>query len=292
MESTTESWVRWRYQRLLPLAGSSVIAGSAYAALVAAVELRRNARRRAVAVQRIARWSSGGDQRLARAIYHRSLLSEAREEADSARFMHDPAALGRWLPEEVARCVGGPIVLASLHLGSPVLGFVALQRRCALDVRAMVRGLDDANPMRDPKRRWGSRKVAWVRDVTAGGVLGADAAAVGAARDHLLAGQAIFAALDVPGDVVSRSATVTMHGERLLFSSGVVRLAALTRSTIVPLVAVGGARLRLHYGTPIRAFDHPDPVAAIFAELGGLIDRFPGEWWMWPFLQTATEQPA
>jgi lauroyl/myristoyl acyltransferase len=222
-------------------------------------------------------------------VYRSALESEAREEADSARFMRDRGAFERWLPDAPPPEIDGPVLYVSLHLGSPVLGFLYLRTRGRLDVRAMVRDLDPQNPMRDAKRSWGMRKLAWVREVAGGGILAADGAAVGVARDHLLAGGAVFAALDIPGDVVTRSAEVSFHGERVLFSSGIVRLAELTRSTIVPMVALGGAhRMRVHFAPVVDPGAVDDPFAAAFAPLLEFVDRFPGEWWMWPFLHPAT----
>jgi hypothetical protein len=262
------------------------LAGHTYARIVAQVELRRDPRRSEIAVERLMRWRNIS-RREALTIYRTSLVSEAQEEADSARFMRDEDAFARWLPANETPAIQGPVLFASLHLGSPVLGFLYLRSRCPLDVRAIVRNLDDANPMLTPKRQWGERKIAWVRDRAGGGIIGADATAVAEARQHLLDGQAIFAAVDIPGDVVSRTADVRVCGELLRFSSGIVRLAALTRSTVVPMVALGGGtRMRVHFGSPIAAYRERDALQAVFAELVRFIDRFPGEWWMWPFVRS------
>jgi len=276
----------WRYRRGLPLLARGPVGGRIYARLVARAGGAHAVERRRAAVARLVRWY-GVDARRAAAIHRACLLSEAQEEADSLRFMHDPGAFERWLPRDVPALPAGPVVLAGLHLGSPVLGFLALRRRGVRDVHALVRALDDGNPMQDEKRRWGEEKLAWVRSVGRGGIFGTEPAAIAAARDHLCAGNAIFAALDVPGDVVGRSAVVEMHGERLLFASGVLQLARLTRSTVVPMVALGSPRgLRLRFGAPIAPGG--DPAAATFAALGDFVDRFPDEWWMWPYLRAAS----
>jgi hypothetical protein len=280
-----DAWGRWRYEHLLPRAARSPLAGRAYARLVARVELWRDPRRREVAIRRIARWR-GLSLPEAERIFRASLVSEAQEEADSVRFMCDDAAFRRWLPDPaLVPPVSGPTIFASLHLGTPVLGFLYLRGACPLDVRAIVRGLDDANPMIPAKRRWGERKVAWLHEQARGGILGVDAVATAAARDHLRAGKAVFAALDIPGEVASRTAEVEIGGERLRFSSGVVRLAELTGSTVVPMAALGGGeRMRVYFGPPIRASASADACQAIFAELVRFIDRFPEEWWLWPLV--------
>jgi hypothetical protein len=280
-----DAWGRWRYERLLPRAAGSALAGRAYARLVARVEVWRDPHRRRVAVERIARWRGLSLPEAGR-IFHASLVSEAQEEADSARFMRDDAAFRRWLPDAgLVPPVSGPTIFASLHLGTPVLGFLYLRGACRLDVRAIVRGLDDANPMIPGKRRWGERKVAWLCEQAGGGILGVDAVATAEAREHLRAGKAIFAALDIPGEVASRTAEVEIGGERLRFSSGVVRLAELTGSTVVPMAALGGGeRMRVHFGPPLQASASADACQAIFAELARFIDRFPDEWWLWPLV--------
>lgn len=279
-------WASYRYNRLLPWAGRSRLSGVAYSEIVAQVEVRRDLQRRDVAVNRIAR-ARRISERAASRIYHASLRSEAQEEADSVRFMRDGDAFERWLPEEAPPFGDEPVLYATLHFGSPVLAFLYLRSR-GNDVRALIRGLDDENPMLDPKRRWGARKVAWVRELARGGIVGADTAAVGAAREHLLDGKSVFAAVDIPGDVVSRTSKIDFYGEQLVFSAGIVRLAALTRSRVVPMVALGGGRrMRAHFGRPIDPNACADPMGAVFAELGQFIDRYPGEWWMWPFVRPA-----
>ncbi len=284
--SLLEGWrTRVRYDALLPVAGSSRRVGRLYAEACASMDLAADGERAGVAVERIRRWTglSGAD---AREAYRGALASEAQEEADSAFFRRHPEAFDRWLPggSEIPR-PAGPVVYATLHFGHPVLSCVYLQRNGGGDVRPIIRGLDDTNPMADPKRGWGQRKVGWVRDLLDGAVFGVDAVATARAREHLLDGGAVFAALDVPGDVSDRTSEVEVAGERLRFSTGVVSLAQMTRSTIVPVVAVGGAqKMAVHFGRSVAATGS-DSFSAVFAELARFIHRFPHQWWLWPFVQ-------
>ncbi|MDG2308854.1 MAG: hypothetical protein P8R42_30090 [Candidatus Binatia bacterium] len=275
---------RLRYDLLLGWAGHGRGLGRTYAAAVARADLALDAARTRVAVERIQRWT-GMSAAAARGTYYSSLVSEAREEADSALFMRDPGAFARWLPDatDVPR-PEGPVLYATLHFGHPVLSCVYLRRCAGIDVRPIIRGLDDGNPMADPKRGWGQRKVGWTRDLLDGAVFGVDGLATVRAREHLLNGGAVFAALDVPGDVSDRSSTVDVGGERLRFSTGVVSLAQMTRSTIVPVVAVSGTeQMGVRFGTPVVSTDG-DPFPEVFAELSRFILEDPGEWWLWPFV--------
>lgn len=278
-----EAWAAWRYDTFLPWAGRNRAAGRMYTELVAQVETWRDSSRRIVATDRIRRWLKVSWPTALR-IYLRSLESEAREEVDSMRFMTDEAEFDRWLPSGTEAFDPGPTLFATLHLGSPVLAFAYLKRRSNLDVRVIIRDLDALNPMESAKIRWGIRKVAWVRHLAAGGVLSSTASATAEAREHLLAGGAIFAAIDIPGNVVSRTSNIQVHGERLRFSSGIVRIAELARSKIVPVIALGGGRtMRIHFGTPIEA-RAPNAFEATFRQLVGFIERYPGDWWLWPLV--------
>jgi len=282
------TWAEWRYGKLLRHAATGRPAGRVYAGIVSQVELIRDVERRRVATARIAR-ARRISSRAALGVYRRSLFSEAIEEADSARLMRDREALARWLAPDAPPRIDGPVLYASLHLGTPVFGLLYLQNRLSHGVCAMVRNLDDGNPMVDAKRRWGERKMAWLRETTGGAIVGADSTAVTIAREHLLAGNAVFAAIDVPGDVVSRSTTVDLFGERVAFSSGIVRLATLTESTIVPMIALGGERMKVYFGSRVRSADPDDAMLRTFGELKRFIDQFPGEWWMWPYVRPADD---
>ncbi len=291
MLSRDGSRARLRYELLLPMAGWGRGLGQAYAEACASLERRSDPERMRVAVDRIMRWT-GLEKRDAREAYRGAILSEAQEEADSAYFRRHRAAFECWLPDggDVPRPTG-PVVYATLHFGHPVLSCVFLRRRAGIDVRPIIRGLDDANPMADPKRAWGQKKVAWVRELLDGAVFGVDGVSAVRAREHLLAGEAVFAALDVPGDVSDRTSVVDVAGERLRFSTGVVALAQMTRATIVPMVARSGRRkMIVEFGRPVSAAVS-DPFAEVFAELARFIRRFPQEWWLWPFVERAGGDP-
>lgn len=278
---------RFRYDVLLPLAARSRRFGAVYAGLCGRAELAADGGRARVAIERLQRWT-GVPEAKAREAFRRSLSSEAQEEADSAFFQAHPEALDRWLPGSVdIPRPSGPVVYATLHFGHPVLSCVFLQRCGGIDVRPIIRGLDDANPMADPKRGWGQRKVSWVRDLLDDGVFGVDAVSTARAREHLLGDGAVFAALDVPGDVSDRTSTVSVAGEHLRFSAGIVSLARMTGSTIVPVVARSGRdAMVVEFGRPVSA-GVEDPFAVVFSELSGFIQRHPEEWWLWPFLNPA-----
>jgi hypothetical protein len=286
--SLASRWSELRYERLLPLAARSRAWGRRYATLVGGVELARDGRRRRAAIARIARWLDVS-RAAARRIFRASLVSEAREEADTAFFMRDRDALLRWLPDRVEAPAGErPMVYLTMHFGSPVLAWVFLRERCSLDVRIIIRELDAANPMAGAKRRWGERKLVWLRELSGVDHLMTDGASVARAREHLLATGPLFAAIDVPGEVVARSSVVSMAGDRVSFSSGMLSLARMTGCTFQPVVAISRPeRMAVHFGRAIEPVAGADPTAAVFAELEGFIRRFPGEWWLWPYVGPA-----
>ena len=282
------AWSRFRYDRLLPGAARSRAAGRHYARLVGRVEFAADRTRRRTAEARLTRWL-GVSPSSAAGLFRRSLVSEAREEADSAYFMRHPDALLRWFPDRVEMPrVAGPTVFATLHLRHPVLAYAFLRRARGLDVRVVIRGLDDANPMADPKRRWGERKIAWLRELVGVDFLGTDTGSIARAREHLVAGGSLFAAIDVPGEVVARASVVEVCGERLALSAGVIALARMTRSRVLPMIALGHPeRMGVHFGGAVEAGPASDPMGAVFHELEGFIRRFPDEWWLWPYVGDA-----
>ncbi len=292
MLSRDGSRARLRYDLLLPAAGMGRGVGQVYAEACASLECRAAPARMGVAVERIMRWT-GLEKREAREAYRGAIASEALEEADSAYFRRHPDAFDRWLLEgsDVPR-PHGPVVYATLHFGHPVLSCIYLRRHGGRDVRPIIRGLDDANPMADPKRIWGQKKVGWVRDLLDDAVFGVDGVSTARAREHLLAGEAVFAALDVPGDVSDRTSVVDVGGERLRFSTGVVSLAQMTQATIVPVVARSHRkRMIVEFGDPVDAAG-PDPFVRVFSELSRFIRRFPQEWWLWPFVERVGDADA
>jgi hypothetical protein len=282
-------WAALRYGPLLALAARSRRAGRHVAAAIAAVELGIDRARRETAGQRIARWLDLSPAE-ARRVFRASLTSEAQEEADSAYFMGHPHALVPAFVRAGEPPHRGGTIYATFHFGSPVLTYLYLRVGRALDVVAVERKLTATNPMAAPKRRWGARKVAWVERFTGRPMLDVDAATMARARERLLDGGALYAAVDVPGDVVGRAATATLLGERIRVSSGVTTLARLARAPLQPVVAISRAdRFDLHYGTPIEPGPEAQTLAALMEALATLLRSFPGEWWLWPYVTPARE---
>lgn len=281
-----ETWPELRYGPLLRSAAASRAAGRRYAHLVAAVELL-DARRRRAALARIERWLATTPRRALR-IFHASLVSEAREEADSAFFMRHPLELDGYLPAPGALPrPDGPVLYATLHLGSPILAYLFLRTVARTDVRAIGRRLDERNPMPPAKRRYGLAKEAWLRRLAGVELVAPSAHAMIGVRDHLLDGRHVLAALDVPGDVVAHSTRLDVAGEEVAFSAGAVRIARLAQARVVPLVALAARDgLRLHAGPPL-ATSRADATVDVLRALLGFVHRFPDEWWLWPYVRAA-----
>lgn len=283
-------WPTLRYGTLLARAGRSRRAGRAYARAVALRELAADPARRRVARARIERWC-GVTGSTAIAVYVRALASEAREEAEAAWFMGDAARLPRMFDDASRSLAVEPgSVVATLHLGSPVLGFVHLSRFLGVVGRAVGRELDDSNPMPAAKRAWGTRKEAWVRDVVGAPFYGTDARALVAARDDLGRGRSVYAAVDVPGDVVARSGTVELCGERVVLSGGMLTLARLAHAPVQLVVTVLDGGLYRHEPCPPIPPGPEDAVArAIAAQASDLVRRHRDQWWLWPFVVPARD---
>ncbi len=295
-------WSALRYGRLLPSAGASQAAGRAYAALVGLVEFIRDPGRRRVACRRVERWI-GCSSAEARRTFRAALVSEAHEEADSVYFANHEAALQRLLTTRTlvravdaadARPMGGATregagtLFATLHFGSPILGYLALRPALGADCTLVARPLDAANPMPAAKLAYAAVKVAWVERVSGEAFLGTDGPSVARARERLLAGRDLFTPIDVPGDVVGRRTTVSFFGERMLFASGAMTLARLAGATVRPIVARRvGEGLALEVGRAIAPGEDAATLAAGLDELAAFIRATPGEWWMWPYLRTA-----
>jgi len=282
------TWPQVRYAALLPLTRRDRRAGGLYARLVGAVEYARDGRRRRVAVERIAR-AFDLSAAAAAAVFRDSLVSEAREEADTIYFMHRPETTLR--RAFVADACGGreraaPAVYATLHFGSPILCYLYLRLVRDVPVDLIGRRLDDANPMPSAKRSYGMRKVAWVERLAGRPFVDVDAASMARMRERLLDGASAFAAVDVPGDVVARRTTTELFGERITLSAGVATLAKLARVPVQPIVAISEpAGIRIHYGEAIEITN--DDGAALGARMTALIARWPSEWWMWPYVSRA-----
>jgi hypothetical protein len=281
------AWAACRYRWLLPWSARSRRAARRYARIVGRVELLRDRARRARARERITRWL-GCPPAEADRLYRASLTSEAQEEADSAWCMRHPHAWAEtFRPPRDEPAAHGPTIYVTLHFGSPILAYLYLRCRRGLDVRVIVRPLSAANPMPAAKRAFAERKLAWVAAAAGDAPLATDGAGTACARDHLVGGGSLFAAVDVPGDVVSRAAVVAPFGERILVSSGMVTLARLTGASLQPIVAVRrGDALALRYGTNIPAGVDAATLAMTFRELGTFIADDPGEWWLWPYVVT------
>jgi hypothetical protein len=281
-------WESCRYGRLLAWTARSRIACDVYASLCGFVEERSDPDRRRAAVDRIQRWL-GVDELRASAIFRSTVRSEAREEADVSWLMHHPRELA-----EAFRIVagelppGGPAIWATLHLGSPNLAFVYLRTVLGRDVQIVGRPLDETNPMPDVKRSWGHRKVGWLERVTEAPFLGTSAEAMAVARSRLLQGGSIFVLMDTPGDIVSRSVTLELFGERVRIAAGVLVLARLVGVPIQPVVAISrGARIEMRFGRPIEPGGTVAPTEAVASEMAAILREFPGEWWLWPYLPAA-----
>lgn len=281
-------WQSLRYGRLLPWTARSRLAAEAYARLCAAVDYRLDPTRARAGVDRIGRWT-GVDARRAGTIYRAALRSEAREEADVSWYMHHPGALADAFrvhgPEPAA---DGPVIWATLHLGSPNLAFVYLRRIRGVDVRIMARPLDDSNPMPASKRDWGRRKVGWLEEASGTAFLGTSPEDLAVARSRLTSGTGLYVLFDVPGDIAARSADVTLMGERVRIAGGIFVLAGLANVAIQPVVAVRrGAHVDVHYGRRIEPVGKRIPIAEVERELSAAIERWPDEWWLWPYLPPA-----
>lgn len=283
---TGEAWTPWRYGRLLPVAARSLRLGAAYAALVAAVEWRRDPLRRAIACRRIERWLDASPARAA-AIFRGSLGSEAREEADCALLMRRPAALAEMFarPLDLTRADASTIYVG-LHLGSPVLGYLYLCRHLVPDLALIARGIDPANPMPEAKRRFAVAKVAWTEAEAGRPFYETDGTAMLGVRRHLRAGHPLYMLADVPGDAVGRSAPSILFGEAVRLAAGLPTLARIAGSAVQTLVVT-----RDRDGLAVRAGARLESATvtmpAVLDALAPFIRAYPEQWWMWPYLPAA-----
>mgnify|MGYP000187149869 CR=1 FL=1 len=287
-DALARRWEVARYRWLLPLTTVGGGTGVVYSRLCAHVERALDAHRRAVAVERIARWLEVAPVR-AQDIYFDALCSEAREESDSRRLVAGrtglPTMCATLAPEPVH---SGPVIWATLHFGSPVLAYLHLRRARGLDVQIVGRPLDDDNPMSDAKRAWGRRKVAWLERQSGLPLLGVSAEATSLARTRLLKGGSICVLMDVPGDVVARSVTLSLCGERVSLAAGIFLLAGMVGVPVLPIAVVHrGGRFELHYGRPIAPSPGRVPEADVARALAAFLLTMPGEWWLWPYLPSA-----
>ncbi|HEY8516268.1 MAG TPA: hypothetical protein VIS07_12200 [Candidatus Binatia bacterium] len=281
-------WDRLRYGPLLRLASASPAGARLFAALASHVEHRRDPERRRVAEDRIMRWLGATPSEAAR-IFRAGLYSEALEEADSARWMR----LERPPVEEVelagfSRQGGRPRIYGALHAGSPVHAYLAMRARDEPDVRIIARELDERNPMPRAKLAFAMRKVAWVERMAGTRFIDTDASAILLARDHLLAGRPLFAAIDVPGDVVARAGRVSLFGEPVLIAAGVFHLAAMTGADMQLVVSMRrGDGFVARCRPPIEGKSVDELLAAMAREMEAVIREQPGELWFWPYFVAA-----
>lgn len=286
---TDTTWERFRYGPLIRSASRGESIGRVYAAIVAWVEWRREANRRRVAEERIARWVGTSSREAAR-IFRGSLYSEALEEADSARLMRSSGL--PTMPIEVKGLASReerPRIYASLHAGSPVLAYIGLRAQFEPEARIIARELDENNPMASSKRRFARRKVAWVEATCGARFFKTDAEAILEARQHLIAGRPLFAAVDVPGDVVSRADRTLLFGEQVVLASGIFRLAAMTGADMQLVVSARGKRrVLVDCGRPINGSDTLALQDAMLAQMEEAIRRWPDEFWFWPFFVSST----
>lgn len=280
---TGDPWARWRYGRLLPIAATSLRAGDAYAALVAAVEARRDPARAAAAEKRVQRWLSLAPDE-ARRVFRRTLRSEAREEADSAYFMRHPRALDAAFAAPLGLAPPtGPELYVGLHLGSPVLGYLNLRARVAPELALIARDLDPANPLPEAKRRFAVAKVAWTEARAGRPFFATDAASMLGVRAHLRAGKPLYLLADVPGDAVGRVEACTLFGETVRLGAGLPTLARIAASPVQTLAVTREAHgLRVHVGPRLAAGTITMP--AVLEALSPFIRAHAGQWWMWPYL--------
>ena len=284
-------WTTLRYARLLPLAARGLRRGAAYAALVAAVEWRRDPDRRTVACGRIARWLGASAADAAR-LYRRALRSEAREEADCAFLMRHADALVRFFPRDLPLAAeDGPVIYATLHLGTPVLGYLCLRAGVAPELALVARALDPANPLPEAKRRFAVGKVAWVEATAGRPFFATDAASMLRVRTHLRAGRPIFVLADVPGDAVARSAACTLFGERVRLASGIATLARVAASPVRTLAVTREANgLVVRAGPRIAGGGRDDRLLGdVLDALAPFIRAHADQWWMWPYLPPAID---
>lgn len=289
--SSDSLWERLRYGPLLARAARGTREACRFARLVARVEYGLDSERRRVACARIRRWLGVTASEAAR-LYRASLYSEALEEADTARLMRLsggvdlPIEIRGWSPRG-----GRPRIYGALHAGSPVFAFMGLRAQHEPHARIIARELDDQNPMARVKHEFARRKVAWVEDSSGARFFDTDATSILAAREHLLAGRPLFAAVDVPGDVVDRDHPVRLFDESVVLAEGIFHLAAMTGADMQILRSVHrGGRILVDCRPPIEGADAATLMQGIAAEMEAVIREQPEEFWFWPFFVGADRE--
>ncbi len=297
-----DPWTDLRYGRLLPLAARSRRLGRAYARIAAAVELRRDPERRAVACARITRWT-GQEDDAARLTYVRALRSEALEEADASYFMRrtdrlDAACRGPGPAGPAQGEVGpvcpsnalGPSIYVSLHFGSPLLLFLALRRVRRLPVAAIARPLENNEALAPAKLAYAERKVRWSDEAAGCPFLGTDAHSMLRARAQLRSGGSLYVLADVPGDRVARHTRVDMLGEIVSVAAGIESLARMGARWIRPLVMVDRGGTLCVAERPALEVAGGLTMAEVLATLVPFVAEEPGEWWLWPYVHPVVQR--
>jgi hypothetical protein len=279
-----DSWEHLRYGPLLRSAGTNPRAGRLYEKLVANVEWRADPARRDIATLRIAD-TLHCDRRQAAQTFRACLASEAREEADTAWVSRRGISMEDLLPRMPEPPIDGHgCIFATLHLGSPILAFLYLRRVLGLPVRAIGRPLDDNNPLSAAKRAWGFEKVAWVSRLSETTFIGSDARGALDARAEILAGRSIYAAVDVPANVATRSLPLKILGSSFSFAAGILRLARLTGAPILPVIGLHRASgFRIEFAPPILHPTREETQQALSSWLSETLLKYPDEWWLWPY---------
>ncbi|MDG1401740.1 MAG: hypothetical protein P8K76_12035 [Candidatus Binatia bacterium] len=278
-------WERARYQLLDSLAARSMGGTNAYVHMISRVEEVLQRERSRTAINRISR-ALDLAPRDSRQIYRQCLASEAREEADSARLL----VSGQPIAEAVEATppfspVDGPCIYITLHWGSPMITFLYLRSVLGIPVRLIGRPLDKSNPLPPGKMRWGHRKVEWMETLTGETFIPDDGAGALQARTELLEGRSIFASVDVPAQPTSRSRVIDLFGEPIRIASGLLRLAALTKVPLVPILGHScGQKIHVAHEEPIPAAREEELAESIGIWLRKILARQPDQWWLWPFV--------
>lgn len=283
-------WERHRYQLLDHMASRGTGGSASYVQLVARIEERLQPERRAVAVNRISQ-ALGVSVQQAKIIYRNCLASEAREEADTARLRRSASPIAEAIDNtNQFSGLGGPCIYITLHWGSPMITFLYLRAALGIPVRIIGRPLDRENPLPPAKMLWGRHKVEWMEQMTGASFISDDGAGALEARAELLDGRSIFASVDVPAPTQARARVVDLFGEPIRIASGVLRLAALTQVPLVPILGYSrGNRIYVTQEEPFAAASEAEHSESVGLWIEQTLRRQPEEWWLWPFVNVASQ---